>query len=122
MKAHIFVILTIALTVFGQCTVKQGTRQLGAPPDSITQDVRYVISAYMNLWVLAGLFAALLASACWVIALSRLPLNRAYPFMGFSFVVVAVLSSRLFAEPLSLRQLLGALLVAAGVAFSGLAR
>ena len=59
--------------------------------------------------------AAFVAALCWMLALNRLPLSRAYPFMGLSFVLVLFLSAALLGEPLTWQKLAGALLICAGV-------
>jgi drug/metabolite transporter (DMT)-like permease len=72
--------------------------------------------------VLTAGVATFLAGVCWLLALRRLELGYAFPFMALSFVLIPV-SARLFlGEPLPMAQLLGLALVIAGVSFSALAR
>jgi drug/metabolite transporter (DMT)-like permease len=51
----------------------------------------------------------------WVWILSFTPLSRAYPFVALAFALTPLLGGLLFAEPISLRLLLGILLILAGL-------
>ncbi|HWV91528.1 MAG TPA: EamA family transporter, partial [Burkholderiales bacterium] len=56
------------------------------------------------------------AALCWMLAMTKLDLSHAYPFVSLSFVLVLFLSALLFGEPLSWAKLAGIALVIAGVA------
>ena len=77
---------------------------------------------FTDVWVLSGLAAAVLAGACWMLAIERLEVGYAYPFMALSFVFVPIGAASLFGEPLPALQLLGIALIVAGVTISALAR
>ncbi|MGN2254225.1 EamA family transporter [Frateuria sp. GZRe12] len=111
--SYLFVALTIAFTVYGQLVLKWQTSL--APPSTQGHLVAYVVAMLLRPWVLSGLAAAFLASACWIAAVSRLPLSKAYPFMALNFVLVAVLAVPFFGEPLSIPKLTGLGLVVAGL-------
>jgi multidrug transporter EmrE-like cation transporter len=49
-------------------------------------------------------------------ALSHLPLSRAYPVVGLSFLAVLLLSSIFFDETITVAKLAGVLLVIMGIA------
>jgi drug/metabolite transporter (DMT)-like permease len=66
--------------------------------------------------VLSALAAAFGAALCWMLAMVKLELSHAYPFVSLSFVLVLFLSAVLFGEPLSWAKVLGILLIVAGVA------
>ena len=81
-----------------------GSRGSGSPMD------------LLNTWLLAALVVYAVATALWVWVLKSVPLNLAYPFMGFAFIVVPLLAKLFLGEPLDWRVLAGALLVGTGVA------
>ncbi len=60
-----------------------------------------------NLYFIAALAAYLVLSAVWVWILSFTPLSRAYPFVALAFAMTSLLGSVLFAEPLTLRLMVG---------------
>jgi drug/metabolite transporter (DMT)-like permease len=70
----------------------------------------------LNPWLAAALVVYGAATFLWVWLLKTLPLNVAYPFMGFAFVIVPVLGALLLGEALDWRHLAGGALIAAGVA------
>jgi drug/metabolite transporter (DMT)-like permease len=68
--------------------------------------------------VLSAFAAAFAAALCWMLAISRLELSHAYPFVSLSFVLVLLLSALFFGESVSTEKLLGVTLIIAGVAVS----
>ncbi len=112
--AYLFIALTILLTVYGQLVLKWqvGLHQhLMGPPFSIPN----IVALLMKPWVISGFVAAFGASLCWMAAISRLPLSRAYPFMSMNFVVVVLLAAWLFHERLDVYKLVGTAIIVAGV-------
>jgi drug/metabolite transporter (DMT)-like permease len=61
------------------------------------------------------LYAAL--AVTWVWILSFTPLTRAYPFVALAFALTPALASLVFAEPVSMRLLIGIVLVSCGIFF-----
>jgi drug/metabolite transporter (DMT)-like permease len=76
----------------------------------------------MDVGVISALGAGVFASICWMLALARLEVGYAYPFIALSFVLVPVGSTLLFGEPLPRTQLLALALIIAGVTLSALSR
>jgi multidrug transporter EmrE-like cation transporter len=111
--SYLFVGLTVLFTVYGQLVLKWQASLL--PPPSNDHLLAYVIRMLLRPWVLSGLAAAFLASACWIVAISRTELSRIYPFMALNFVLVGLLAAPLFGEPLSTSKLVGLVLVVAGL-------
>lgn len=122
MRSAIFLAAVLALTVYGQLVIK--ARALAHARDTIAASDRlhYLIAMFTDVWVLSGLAAAVLAGACWMLAIERLEVGFAYPFMALSFVLVPVGAMLLFGEPLPKLQLLALILIIVGVAMSALVR
>jgi drug/metabolite transporter (DMT)-like permease len=76
---------------------------------------------FTDLRVLSGLAAGFIAGACWMLAIQRLDIGYAYPFIALTFVIVPVSSALLFGEPLPTLRLVGLAMIVAGVAMSALA-
>ena len=70
----------------------------------------------MNGWLFAALVVYAGATFLWVWLLKVLPLNVAYPFVGFAFVIVPLAAAFFFHEALDWRHLAGGAMIAAGVA------
>ena len=72
----------------------------------------------VNMWLVAALAVYGAATLVWVWLLKALPLNVAYPFVGFAFVMVPLLAAFFLGETLDWRHMAGGALIAAGVAVS----
>jgi len=71
--------------------------------------------AYINTRIVAGLVLYGASTALWIVALSKLPLTRVYPFTVLTFVLVYAASVFVLGERVSGTVLLGASLVLAGL-------
>ena len=76
----------------------------------------------LSAMMLNGYFAAavLLYAALtvlWVWILNFTPLSRAYVFVALAFAVTPLLGGMLFAEPISLRLVIGIVLICCGLLF-----
>jgi drug/metabolite transporter (DMT)-like permease len=122
MRSAIFLAAVLAFTLYGQLVIK--ARALAHAPDTIgaSDRLHYLAAMLTDLWVLSGMAAGLLAGAFWILAMERLDLGFAYPFMALSFIFVPVGSMLLFGEPLPKLQLLAIGLIIIGVTLSALAR
>jgi drug/metabolite transporter (DMT)-like permease len=72
--------------------------------------------------VLSAAGATFLAGVCWLLALQRLDLGYAFPFMALSFVLIPVAATLFLGEQLPMIQLLGLGFVIAGISISALSR
>lgn len=122
MRSAFLLSAVLALTVYGQLVIK--ARALAHGGDSIVTPHRlhYIIAMFTDFWVLSGFVSAVLAAACWMLAIERLDVGFAYPFMALSFVFVPIGSMLLFGEPLPSLQLLALGFIILGVTLSALAR
>lgn len=71
--------------------------------------------SFINTRLLGGLAFYALSTVLWILALSRWPLTRVYPFTALTFVLVYVASAVLLKEPVSLTVAFGAGLVLLGL-------
>jgi len=112
--SYVFIALTILLTVYGQIVLKW---QVGLNPTGTIESLtlRPILTLLLNPWVISAFAAAFGASLCWMAAISRLPLSKAYPFTALSFPLVALLAAWLFHENFDMHKIGGTALVIAGV-------
>jgi len=112
--AYLFIALTIAFTVYGQLILKW---QVGVDPSlnlATSSPKGLLLGILVNPWVLSAFAAAFAASLCWMAALGKLPLSKAYPFMALSFPIVAVFAVLLFREELNAPKVIGTSLIVLG--------
>ena len=116
MTGGVCVTLTILFTVYGQLVLKW---QIGgkALPEGTSEKLSFLMGQFLNPWIVSGFVAAFVASLCWMAAMTKLPLSQAYPFMSLSFVLVTLLSSPLFGEPLTPSKVAGTFLLMVGLVF-----
>ena len=117
---YFFVALTILLSVYGQFVVKWQVLKAGALPGNLAEGTHFLFAMLLNPWIVSGLAAAVAASLCWMLALTKLPLSEAYPFTAAQFIIVVVGGAWLFSEPLSVPRIIGVILIGIGVVVSGL--
>lgn len=115
MMGYLYIFATIALTIYGQLVIKWQVSQAGTMPAALLDKGAFLGSLVLNPWVASGLFAAFLASLCWMATLTKFELNFAYPFMSLTFVGVLILSSLLFYEALSPAKWVGMGLLVLGI-------
>lgn len=111
-RALLLLLTAVSLGAGGQICLKIGVNAVnqggGASPLTI---LRGIFTPY----VLAGFCLYGLSSLLYLVALSRLDLSYAYPFVALGFVLVTVLSWRLLDETLPLLRVVGLVLILGGV-------
>ncbi|HWL05727.1 MAG TPA: hypothetical protein VNQ99_12465 [Xanthobacteraceae bacterium] len=77
--------------------------------------VERLMGLALNGWFIAALVLYFALSLMWVWVLTFTPLSRAYPFVALAFAITPLLGGLVFAEPLSLRLLIGIAVIAIGI-------
>lgn len=112
--SYLFIALTIAFTVYGQLVLKwQASKRPEATLAGFNPEA--MLSLLLNPWVISGFASAFVASLCWMAAIGKMPLSKAYPFMALSFPTVAVFAVWLFGERLDAAKVAGTGLIILGV-------
>lgn len=111
---YLYVLATIAFTVYGQLILKWRIGQFGAMPSTFVEKLKFLLWLVVDPIILSGFIAAFLASLAWMAAMTRFELSHAYPFMSLNFVVVLLLSGWVLSEPMTLQKFVGVALIVAG--------
>ncbi len=117
--SYLYLAVTILLTVYGQLVFKWRAGAAGQLPEDWDGKLQYVGMLLLDPWILSGFAAAFLASLFWILAVSRLELSHAYPFMSLSFVLVFVFAAIFFHEALPPAKIIGLGLIVAGLVVAG---
>ena len=121
MEQYFYIGVTLALTTYAQLIVK--SRALSLSPLLAEGDkLRYLVAMLSDIAVLSALAAAFVAGVCWMLAIERINLSFAYPFIALTFVLVPLLAMFFFREPISTLQVLGLALIVCGVAINAVGR
>ena len=112
--SYIFIAFTILLTVYGQLILKWQVGVHGYLLASPVQPLN-VIQLLLKPWVISAFIAAFGASLCWMAAINKMPISRAYPYMAINFLLVALLATVFFHEQLDSYKITGTTLIMIGV-------
>lgn len=110
----VLLVLCVVGVAAGQIFFKLGAVALAGKSFGQT-----VASLLFNPYILAGLTIYGLSTALWIWLLRVVPLNRAYPFMAFAFVLVPLAGWFFLGERVDLKYSIGVALVLAGLLVIG---
>lgn len=116
MSSYLLVLCTVFLTVYSQLAIKWGMLRAGAIPEEFHAQAWFLLSQLFSPWILSSIVSAFLALITWMVAMTKLELSHAYPFMSLAFVLVLYFSHVLFDEELSVPKIVGVLFIAIGLA------
>jgi multidrug transporter EmrE-like cation transporter len=111
---HLYIVLTIVLTVYGQLVVKWRIARFGQMPQSPSERVVWLLKLCFEPWIFSGFATAFLASLAWMATMTRFDLSYAYPFTSLCFVLVLLMSAPLLGESITRAKLAGVALIVAG--------
>lgn len=112
---HLYIFLTVVFTVYGQLILKHRIAGAGELPQGLAAKLCFLLTLFLDPWILSGFFSAFLAALCWMAAMTRFELSYAYPFMSLSFLLVLAFSVLFLEEPLTAWKLGGTVLVILGL-------
>lgn len=113
---YFFIGITILLTCYGQLVIKWRISLHGAMPDGAFQKLVFLLSLYLDPYILSGFVGAVVAGLFWMATLMKLPLSHAYPFVALTFAIVLFGSVVFFHEPLTWPKIAGVSLIMIGIA------
>ena len=112
---HLYILLTLFFTVYGQLVLKWQIGGVGSVPVGQLDKLLFLLKQLLNPWIISGFFSAFLASLAWMAAMTRFNLNYAYPFMSLAFIIVMGFSVLFLNEQLSIQRILGTIMVVSGL-------
>ena len=112
---HIYIFLTIILVVYSQLVMKWQVGLAGELPVGIFDKVLFLLQILFRPWVISGLTATFLSGLTWMAAMTKFPINYAYPFTSLSFILILIGSSMFFQESITIPKAIGTGFIVAGV-------
>ena len=79
--------------------------------------IERAVSVLLNGYFLVALVLYAALAGVWVWILTFTPLSRAYPFVALAFALTPALGGLMFAEPISVRLVIGIALILCGLLF-----
>jgi len=105
------ILCAVALSAAGQLLLKSGAQHLAG-----LGRLEFLLAAGRDLRVLSGLAAWAASTLCWMYVLRVAPLSRAYALNSLTYVLVALVGVYVFGEHLGRPQVIGIVLITAGIA------
>jgi multidrug transporter EmrE-like cation transporter len=111
-----YVLAGVMLNAIAQLFLKAAATRLGplTLQASGMPELLVRIAAQPRIWY--GLTCYGVSVLLWIVALSRVPVSLAYPFLSLGYVVTALAAWQLFGEHLSAQRIAAIALICAGVA------
>lgn len=115
MNPYILVFISIILSSLGQIFLKMGANSF--MEIRLSTDNLFIIISKMikNPSIILGVVIFSLSFFIWILSLSKLKLNIAYPLSSATFVLVGVMSALILKEPFSFYQIVGIGLIVFGI-------
>ncbi|MDF2368634.1 EamA family transporter [Sneathiella sp.] len=107
-KDAALIMLPLVIAI-GQVLFKLTSRDVGAA------NMASLMKLSVNGYFILALVLYGTATVAWVYVLRHFPLNKAYLFMGLTFVFVPLLSYLFLKEPVNIRYLAGAAFIIFGI-------
>jgi multidrug transporter EmrE-like cation transporter len=109
----LILLVAVGLAATGQIILKHGMNQ--ATDHSKANGSSLAIAAVTNVWVLFGLCVFGTSAIAWLLTLSKVPLNVAYPFNALGYLVILTASVAVLGEKANLWTVFGSVLVVSGL-------
>lgn len=109
----LLVLFAVASAATGQLMLKHGMQLATARARGSHGSL--VVAAATTPWVLLGLVVFAVSAVAWLGALSKVPLNVAYPFNALGYIVILAASVVVLHERTNVLTWAGSLIVVAGL-------
>lgn len=109
----VVLLFAVATAATGQVLLKHGMSL--AADSAVKTGSSLAARAATSPWVLLGLAVFAVSALAWLITLSRLPLNIAYPFNALGYLVILIASVLILNERANLWTWVGTLSVVVGL-------
>lgn len=115
-KTSALAVMAVFMATAGQLLLKAGMDRVGRiGMDRINNPIRLGLDVIRTPYVLVGLALFVVSAGVWLIVLSRAPLSFAYPFAGFTYVLITLFARFVLKESIPGVRWMGILLIVVGI-------
>lgn len=115
-KSVALIFACIAIGVTGQLLLKTGITKIGRIDSmALANPLSILVKMASNPIIILALSLYVIGTILWLVVLSRENLSFAYPILGFSYVLVVLMSKVMLDEPVTAMRLAGAVTISLGV-------
>lgn len=112
----LMILFSVSCSALAQILLKYGMAQPATQQALSSGDV-WLITRLIgtDLSILGGFFLYGFGAVIWLFVLAKLDVSVAYPFVAIGFILTMALGCLVFGEVLTLRKVMGTLIVAIGI-------
>lgn len=110
-RTLVLVLAAVLFSVVGQLFLKSGAQHLAAHGR-----VQFLLAAFRNVHIVAGLAAWTASTICWLYVLRVAPLSKAYGLTSLTYVLILLASVHLYGEQVRRIHVVGTVLIVIGIA------
>jgi drug/metabolite transporter (DMT)-like permease len=115
LQAHLLALATPIFAAISQILMKWQTSLTAHQLQELDSKFLYLAHFLLRPWVIAAFFFTFLGGITWILAISKLELSQAYPYVAITYVVVSAAGVFLFGETLSAQKVIGTAVVTSGI-------
>lgn len=120
LKTVALVLTSVCLATAGQLMLKTGMARVGYVGTArLSKPIPLLMDVVKTWQVVVGLILFVLSAVSWLIVISRIPLSLAYPFVGITYVMLALFGKFVLHEHVPNLRWLGVVLIVAGIILVG---
>ena len=116
MNAYFLALTSVLFSVAAQFALKRGAVELY--PSAPSSEVAVLFTTLLKPWVIVGLGLYAASALVWISVLSRWDVSKAYPLVGFGFIVTLLVGAFL-GESIGWYRITGVVLISIGVCLVG---
>ncbi len=113
--AHFFALASPLMAAVSQLIIKWQVNLAGPMPESLPEKFSYILELLLRPWVIIAMATTFFSGIAWILAMTRLDLSYAYPYVALPFILVPATAAWLFQESLNGAQAVGILLIISGI-------
>jgi multidrug transporter EmrE-like cation transporter len=121
-SGHAYIAATIFFTVHSQLVIRWQVGRAGPLLQGTRDKVQFILSLLINPWVVTALISTFLAGVSSMLAMSKVQLSYAYPFISLNFLLMLVAGVLFFHESFTLSKAVGTVLIVSGIVVLALAQ
>jgi drug/metabolite transporter (DMT)-like permease len=122
MKNYVLIFTTVALTIYAQIAAKHRSVVISARLPENASSIDYLLAMLTDPIVISCLAAGVAATFAWFLAIQKVDIAYAYPFLALTFVFVPIASMFFLGEALRPMQFVAAAIIVLGISLHALTR
>ena len=120
--AHLLAAASPLLTVISQLIIKWQVNSAAQIPLGSQNMLAQLMHFLLRPWVILALALTFASGIVWILAMNRLPLSYAYPYLAIPFVLAPLGAVNLLGESMNAQQIIGITIIIIGMGIALSAR